>query len=69
MELEKIQEAKTILENIIANSVDNAISQFAQVTGYYPESIRIELIESTTVGDSRRNYVLGGVKATIDLGI
>lgn len=56
------------LKSDIRNAVNASIKKFSDATGgLTPETIRIEMLEATTIGDHFRKYVLGRVD--VDLGI
>ena len=66
-EIDKIEEAKTEMENHIQRSVYEAVSRFNETTGLSPSSINISMIESTAIGSRRRSFVVGNVESDVRL--
>ncbi len=67
MEIQKVQDAKKLLENTIFLAVANAMEKFQAETGMSPSSIDVRLHEIITIGYENPKRVVAEVVADIRL--
>jgi hypothetical protein len=67
MEIDAFKEVKRQMESEIRSAVCAAVAKFRDATGYTPAAIYVHMIDKTLVGDSTPQYVVGQVRAQVEL--
>lgn len=59
MEIEQVKRARREMEDSIRVAVMEALDTFNMKTGMYPEGIDIKMMNTTTIGDHDRPFIIG----------
>jgi hypothetical protein len=67
MDLEQFVQAKRELEQNLGAAIQTEIDKFEEATGRTPIFIDIEMEDATEVGNARRKFTVGAVRADVPL--
>jgi len=67
MDIEQVRAARREMEDTIQAAVLEAIRIFHEKTDMCPQSIDIQLVDVTTMGERERRFVVGQVCADVPL--
>lgn len=67
MDIEQIRVAQREMEDSIKSAVLEAMRAFHAKTGMCPQSIDVQLVEVTTMGEREKRFAVGEVRADVPL--
>ena len=67
MDLEQFVQVKRELERNLGAAIQTEIDKFEEATGRTPIFIDIEMEDATEVGNARRKFTVGAVRADVPL--
>jgi len=67
MEIKEFINKKKQMEADIAIAVGALVEKFKVETGYCPDYISIDMVDITTTGQERKEYIVGNVTSDMEL--
>ena len=65
MDIDVLREKRSKLESQIAGSVSKSVETFKSETGFSPDSINIDMMECSVIGDKEAQFIVGGCKVNV----
>lgn len=67
MDVEKLREKRTAMEQSIARFCNDLVLSLHSETGFSPRNISIRMVDVTSLGDKEKRYVVGKCEVDIEV--